>query len=202
MVARCTARSTSLAWSWSCAVEITWRSPPGRFATARFTGGFAGPPVFRAASRHVRHLHAANLAVSTGDEDENAINVKLANTNLFFLNKEKSKIFTLDGGLTHNSAVGKNFIFDRIDLGAGYLTKSYWDSMFNSKLTYFLLNYSANASARLDNSYSLSAGFSKKLNEALTSGLNATYNINSSNLDAYTYKKYTILFTLSYSKGF
>ncbi len=144
----------------------------------------------------------ANLAVSTGDEDENAINVKLANTNLFFLNKEKSKIFTLDGGFTHNSAVGKNFIFDRIDLGAGYLTKSYWDSMFNSKLTYFLLNYSANASARLDNSYSLSAGFSKKLNEALTSGLNATYNINSSNLDSYTYKKYTILFTLSYSKGF
>ena len=144
----------------------------------------------------------ANLAVSTGDEDENAINVKLANTNLFFLNKEKSKIFTLDGGFTHNSAVGKNFVFDRIDLGAGYLTKSYWDSMFNSKFSYFLLNYSANASARLDNSYSLSAGFSKKINEALTSGFNATYNINSSNLDAYTYKKYTLLFTLSYSKGF
>lgn len=144
----------------------------------------------------------ASLATSTGDEDSSAINIKLSDANLFFLNKEKNKIFLLDSTFTHNSAVGKNLIFDRVDLGVGYMSKFFWDAMFNSKLSYFLLNYSANSSARLDNSYSLSAGFSKKINESLTSGLNASYNINSSNVVAYTYKKYTILLTLSYSKAF
>ncbi len=144
----------------------------------------------------------ASLNASVGDDDESAINIKLSDANLFFLNKEKSKIFSLDAGFTHNSAVGKNFVFDRFDLGTGYITKSFWDTMFNSKLSYYLLNYSANSSARLDNSYTLAAGFSKKLNEALTAGFNGSYNINSSNIDAYAYKKYTFLLTLSYGKGF
>ncbi len=144
----------------------------------------------------------ANLNSSVGDDNESAINIKITDANLFFLNKEKSKIFLADGSFTHNSAVGKNFIFERIDLGAGFMTKSYWDTMFNTKLSYFLLNYSSNATARLDNSYTLAAGFSKKLNETLIAGLNANYNINNSNVDAYIYNKYTVMLTLSYGKGF
>lgn len=144
----------------------------------------------------------SNLDASTGDDNESAFNLKLADSNLFFLNKEKTKIFSAEASFSHNSAFGKNFIFDRFDLGAGYTTKFYWDTMFNSKFSYFLLNYSANTNARLDNSYTLAAGFSKKLSETLTGGLNASYNLNNSNLDAYTYKKTTIMATLSYGKGF
>ena len=144
----------------------------------------------------------SNLNSSSGDDNESAINLKLTDANLFFLNKEKSKIFSTDASFSHNNAVGKNFIFDRFDLGAGYTTKFYGDTMLSSKLSYFLLNYSEIASARLDNSYTLSAGLSKKLSETLTSGFNASYNMNNSNLDAYTYKKYTVMLTLSYGKGF
>jgi tetratricopeptide (TPR) repeat protein len=144
----------------------------------------------------------ADYTQSTGNDDQSAIKFKLSNSNLYFLNKEKSRIFAFDDAYTRNNSVGKNFVFDRLDLGAGLLGSSYWDTMYSTKLSYFLLSYTTNPSARLDNSIGLTAGLSKKLNENITTGLTTTYNINSSNVDAFQYKEYNILLSLTYDKAF
>ena len=144
----------------------------------------------------------ASLTQSTGDDDQSAIKVKFTNSNLFFLNKEKNKILSAEAAYTHNNAVGKNSIYDRLDLGLGYVGSTFWSMMYNTKLSYYLLNYSANANARLDKDYTLSAGLNKKINENISSSVSANYNINSSNVDSYQYKKWMVLLTMTYDKAF
>ncbi len=144
----------------------------------------------------------ADYLQSTGNDDQSAIKVKFAYSSLFFLNKEKTKMFSGEGAYTHNNAVGKDYIFDRFDLSGGLTGRSFWNTNYNTKLSYFLLNYTSNPNARLDNSYTLSGGFSKQLNENLTSGLNASYNINSSNVDTYQYKQWTLMLTMTYDRAF
>ncbi len=144
----------------------------------------------------------ADYTQSIGNDDQSAIKFKLSNSNLYFLNKEKSRIFQFDDAYTRNSAVGKNFVFDRLDLGGGLLGSSFWETMYTTKLSYFLLSYTTNANARLDNNIGLSAGLSKKLNENFSTGITTAYNINSSNVDAFQYKEYNILLSMTYDKAF
>lgn len=143
----------------------------------------------------------SNLSTSTGNDDQSAINVKLSTSQILLLNKEKNKIAILDGALAHNNANGMNYIYDRFDLGAAYVAPAFWDLMYNAKLSYFLLNYPSNSNGRTDNSYTLTGGLSKKINNSMTAGVTGTYNINNSNVDTYTYKKWTAMMTLSMSFG-
>lgn len=137
------------------------------------------------------------LNSATGDDDSTAIKAKLINSNLHFLWEEKTKILTSEASLTFNQAQGKNVTYNRVDFSVGYIQPFYKETSATCKLAYFYLNYPLKSDNRLDHSYTLTAGLSKKLNDTFSTGLLANYNINNSTTDTYTFKKWTALLTLS-----
>lgn len=140
---------------------------------------------------------SSKLNSSTGDNDSTAVKVKLIWNNLFFISEDKSKILTAEGDLTLNQAQGRNSIFNRLDLSVGYIQPFYWGSTANAKLAYFLLNYPEKETVRTDNSYTLSLGASKPINDMFSAGLLGSYNLNQSTDDASQYKKWMVMLTLS-----
>lgn len=137
------------------------------------------------------------MASVTGDNDSTATKMKLVNSNLHFLGEEKTKIATSEISYTINTAAGKNATYNRWDVAVGYIAPFYWDTTANAKIGYFNLIYPSKSDNRADSSVTLSLGGSKKLNDTYSAGLSGNYNINSSNVDSYTYKKWTMMLTLS-----
>lgn len=141
------------------------------------------------------------LSSSTGDDDSSALKSKISWSNINFLS-DKKQIVLSDFAYTLNNSQGKNSVFNRIDLGIGYVRPFYWDTTFSSKLSYFLLTYTQNATGRIDNSYSLTLGLTRKVWENVTGGIATTYNINSSNVTANQYKKLNVMLTLTANNAF
>lgn len=142
------------------------------------------------------------LQSSTGDNDATALKSKLTWSNINFPFSDKKQIVMSDLAYTMNSALGKNTVFNRVDMGLGYVRPAFYDMTFVSKLSYFILTYPENATGRVDNSYTLMLGLSRPVGAKLNAGLTGLYNINSSNVAANQYKKTTILLTLGYSDAF
>lgn len=144
----------------------------------------------------------SKLNSSTGDNDSSAFKVKLANNNLIFISEDKSKMLQTEASYSLNQAKGINSTYNRIDLALGYLQPLPGEFTGNVKLGYFLLKYPDKADGRTDNSYTLTTSLSRKLSEILSLGLMANYNINNSNVESNTYKKWTAMATLSAQYGF
>ncbi len=144
----------------------------------------------------------SKLSSSTGDNDSTAFKAKLGFGNMLFVNKEKNKILTADLAYTSNQAKGANVVFDRLDLAVGYIAPAFWDLTYNPKLSYFMLNYTQNANGRSDQSYTASCSLSKKINDTFSSAFLMSYNINQSNVEAYTFKRISGMLTLTAGVGF
>ncbi len=143
----------------------------------------------------------SNLSTSVGDDNSTALKVKLTWSNINFL-ADKKQIVVSDLSYTANNSLGKNAVFNRIDLGLGYIAPWKWGTTFISKVSYFLLTYPENVSGRVDNSYTLTLGLNRPITEKLTTGLTTTYNINSSNVTTNQHKKVNILLTVTANEVF
>jgi hypothetical protein len=143
----------------------------------------------------------SNLNSSVGDDDSSALRVTFGTSNLILLNDHKDRMLLAEGGLTLNQAEGKNAVYNRFDLGVGYVRPWRWESTVNFKLGYFLLQYPQADQKRTDNSLTLSVGLSRKLTDIWSAGFLAAYNLNNSNQDANNYDKVTALLTLSAALG-
>lgn len=139
----------------------------------------------------------SRLTPSDPADDASATKFKVANSNLIFVSSDKSRIITAEGAYTLNQAEGDNAKYNRIDFGVGYIQPWKWDTSANVRLAYFLLDYPDHSDGRMDNSVTLSAGLSRKIADAYSAGVLASYNINSSNVSANDYKKWTALLTFS-----
>jgi hypothetical protein len=139
----------------------------------------------------------SQLKSSIGDDNSNAFKAKFAFNNLIFVSDDKAKIVTANAAYTQNQAVGKNNIFNRVDLAIGYIQPTVWDMSFNTSLAYYLLNYPQKATARVDSDYTLNVGLNKKINDTWSTGLASAYTINNSTDESSKYSKYTIMLTLS-----
>lgn len=144
----------------------------------------------------------SGLASSTGDDDSTAFKSKLTWSNILIPFEDKKQLLLTDFGYTLNSSLGKNSVFNRIDMGVGYIRPWKWETTFNSKLGYYLLTYPENATGRIDNNISLTLGLSRKVSEKLTSGFTTAYSINSSNVTSNQYKKLTAMVTLTATEAF
>ena len=144
----------------------------------------------------------SNINVASTDDDATALKFRLGTSNLLFMNEKKDHILIPEGAATLNQAKGKNASYERFDLGVSYLVPWKWDTTANMKLGYYYLDYPTKSPAiRADNSFTLTAGLSKKLSEIWNTGLLGSYNMNKSNEDASTYNKFTLMLTLSAAYG-
>lgn len=143
----------------------------------------------------------SKLNSAVGDLDSSANKYKLGTTQMKMVSEDKTRIVIGDAAYTLNQAKGKSSTYARIDLGLTYIRPWLWQTSTNFKLAYFRQDYTQIDGGRLDNSYTLTAGLSRKLTESWNSGFSTSYNINSSSLAANTYKKFTALITLSTSVG-
>lgn len=144
----------------------------------------------------------SGLASSTGDDDSTAFKSKISWSNINIPFEDKKQLVVSDLGYTVNSSLGKNSVFNRIDLGVGYIRPWKWETTFSSKLSYYLLTYPENATGRIDNNLGLTLALSRKVGEKLTSGFTTNYQINSSNVTANQYKKLTAMVTLTATEAF
>lgn len=144
----------------------------------------------------------SNLTTASADDNATALKLRLSVSNLVFMNDKKDRILIPEGALTLNQAQGKNAVYDRADLGLGYLIPWRWDTTANFKLGYFYLDYPTKSPAvRTDHSFTATAGLSKKISEVWNSGVLGSYNVNRSNEDVNTYNKFTLMVTLSAAYG-
>lgn len=139
----------------------------------------------------------SGLDSATGVNDSSALKVKLGWGNYFFLTQDKSRIVTADLSYTSNQAKGDNAVYDRVDLGLGYIGKMFWELTYNAKLSYFQLSYTKNTNGRSDNSFTGSFALSKKLTEKYSTGLMLSHNINQSNVDANEFDRTSVMLTMS-----
>ncbi len=144
----------------------------------------------------------SGLSSSTGDDDSTAFKSKVTWANINMPFTDKRQILLSDLAYTNNNSLGKNSVFNRIDLGIGFICPWKWETTFSSKLGVFLLEYPQNATGRRDNNLGLTLGLSRKISEKLTTGFNASYTINNSNVEVNQYKKFTTLLTLSALEAF
>lgn len=144
----------------------------------------------------------SGLNSSTGDDDSTAFKSKVTWANINMPFEDRRQLVVSDLAYTNNSSLGKNSIFNRLDLGVGYIRPSFWDMTFSSKLGYFMLNYPQNASGRSDSNITVTLGLNKKLSEKLMSGFMTSYSINSSNVTVNEYKKLTAMITFTAVEAF
>lgn len=144
----------------------------------------------------------SGLTASTGDDDTTAFKTKISWSNINIPFEDKKQLILSDIGYTINSALGKNGVFNRLDLGFGYIRPWKWDTTFSSKLGYFVLTFPEIATGRIDNNIGLTLGLSRKVGEKLTSGFTTNYQINGSNLTVNQYKKLTAMITLTATEAF
>jgi tetratricopeptide (TPR) repeat protein len=126
------------------------------------------------------------------DDNQNSTKIAIATNNVFFLDKKKKTGVMADLGYTSNAAKGDDFIYNRIDLGAKYLTKVFWDMQFIGGPAFYMLSYPNKTEAQNDTNINLTTILAKKLNDWLSGSFSAAYTINNSNIDDKTYNKYTI----------
>lgn len=144
----------------------------------------------------------SGLNSSTGDDDSTAFKSKVTWANINMPFEDRRQLVVSDLAYTNNSSLGKNSVFNRLDLGVGYIRPSFWDMTFSSKLGYFMLNYPQNASGRSDSNITLTLGLNKKLSEKLMSGFMTSYSVNSSNVTVNEYKKLTAMITFTAVEAF
>ncbi|CAN5446812.1 hypothetical protein BH10BDE1_BH10BDE1_06640 [soil metagenome] len=144
---------------------------------------------------------AFTLDSSTGDNDSTALKTKLTWSNINFL-ADKKQLIVSDLSYTSNNSLGKNTLFNRVDLGVAYVTPWNWNTTVLTKLSYFMLTYPQNSNGRIDNSYTLILGLTRPWNEMLTLGLTGLYTMNNSNVSANQYKKLNLMITLAANNAF
>ncbi len=144
----------------------------------------------------------SQIAVSSDDDNQTATKVSLSTSQVFFKDKKKTTAKSYDGGLSLNQAKGKNQAYQRIDLGASYLTPWKAGTNATARVSGYLSNYPNATVSRTDNNLGLSLGLEKPIGEKLSTNIILTLNNNSSSVSTYTYSKYTLMTGLTYTGDF
>ncbi len=146
-----------------------------------------------------RHDDSTDVS-SVGDDDLDSNKMTFRTTQMKVLEKKRTlaPLFSY----ARNKANGKNKTYGRYDLGVTFSSPFWTDSTWTTGLTYYNQKYADATIPRADSNFTLTAGMSKPIREWVTWGVTATYTKNHSNLDAYTYTKYTVLTSASFTTNF
>lgn len=150
-------------------------------------------------------LDDSSLEVSDEADDSSATKVTLSTSQMFFLNKPKSKILIGDFGATINSADGDNNKYLKLLLGTTYVHPlTFWgsDLSWASTLTYYNQGYSERADDRKDGNITVSSSLSRKINDYFSVSVTADYSKNSSNVDTFSYNKFSVMTAVSSNYSF
>ncbi len=134
--------------------------------------------------------------------DSSAFKISLGTTQMKFLNKERTTIFSGDAGYTINNAQGNDYYYTRLDLKGTYMTPWKWGSTGIASLGYYLADYSKKTTARADNNYALNLAMSRPIAESLQGTLNANYTMQKSNDSSYTYNKWSLMYMVTANYDF
>lgn len=137
---------------------------------------------------------------SVGDADADALKYTLKTTQTFLLDKAKKEAFIVTGGLTINSANGKDKKYQRFDVGFTFAKpfERWKDASWNAGLAAYQLSYPDATTSRNDTNVTISGGISKPFNKSTSWGVTGTYATNQSDNASNTYSKYTLLGSVSY----
>lgn len=139
---------------------------------------------------------------SEGPNNMSAKRYTLRTVQMFFLDKAKKTALMPLLAYAWNNAIGSNWTYTRMDVGATFLTPLYKDVTWNLSLLYYQMPYLNTSPKRVDNDYSLTTGFTKPIRDWVTWGVTGTYTENDSTDIPFAYNKYTIMTTATFNTNF
>lgn len=139
---------------------------------------------------------------SLGENNLDSNKFTLRTTQLMFLDKNRKKMLIPAGGYIMNNAKGAAKTYNRFDLGITYVQPTVWNMGWNIGLNYYNQKYKSATPSRTDNDYTLTTGVSKPIRDWVTWGLTGSYTKNGSSDSSYTYSKYLIMTTATFSTNF
>ncbi len=149
---------------------------------------------------YLAELRSDTAKINTGgDDDQTATKISLSTVQTQFKNVKKTEATIFEGGLTQNTALGKNSTYTRFDIAGSYMMPFKWDSSLVTKLAAYYADYNKSSTGRKDTDYALTLALRKPLSESLTANFSGVYTINNSNVDANAYKKYLLMTTFSWT---
>ncbi|MBX3021671.1 MAG: tetratricopeptide repeat protein [Bdellovibrionales bacterium] len=141
-------------------------------------------------------------ADSKDDEDSDANKISLRTVQMSFLDKAKKEVIMGNLGYVINGAKGKNKRYNRIEFGSTYVRPTNWGASWSLGLSAYKLNYNVANPSREDLNVTFTTGISKPVREWVTWGVIGSYTKNNSNSSEYTYSKYMILTTATFTTNF
>ncbi len=144
-----------------------------------------------------------SLIVDSADDNADALKMTIKKSEIFFLDHLKKRAFMASLAYVLNDADGKNKIFNRIDLNFNFFSpfNDWANAMWFAGVTAYKLDYPDGDDGRNDTNINFSGGIQKVVSEKWNWTVTASIGDNSSNIDDYTYDKYTILGMWGYSWG-
>lgn len=137
----------------------------------------------------------------SAEDNADAQNMTLSTTQMFFMDKAKKELLTVNLGYILNNAVGSQSKFNRIDFGVSYIAPiTKWKGVsWTTGLSVYDLTYTEHDSNRKDFDVSVTGGLNQALNDSWSWSSSFTYTSNASNVESNHYSKYLLLGSISYN---
>jgi tetratricopeptide (TPR) repeat protein len=135
---------------------------------------------------------------SAAAENQSATRITLSSDQSWYLDPKKTTTFVWGLGLALNDAKGANQRYTKITTSGSYsmpFVKD-WNALYRGELA--SANYADHSSGRKDTYISLTAGYTKALNDKWTFTGTFSVTSNDSNVSTYKYSKYTLGGTFTY----
>lgn len=134
-----------------------------------------------------------------GDDDASGTKIGLSTSQTFFQNAKKTEAWIAEFGGSNFTAKGKNETYTRFDIAANYMAPFKWDTTWIARLAYYTQDYSQGTLGRKDNDLAATLSLKKPFTESLFGTVSGTFTDNQSNVDSFTYNKYTIMTTFTWT---
>ena len=143
-----------------------------------------------------------SLVSGAPDDDQTAKKIILGTTQIFIADPKTMTSYIFDSNIALNDAAGSNQKYQKLSLGFTYTQAWYWKSQVAYRADLSNSTYPNHAESRQDTGYGLSASASKSLTEKISTAISLGWSQNSSNIDSFTYDKFSISNVYTYSGAF
>lgn len=165
--------------------------------TGKFDANFMRNAEWMSSYRFEYAVDTSSIS-SSADDDLSGTRMILGTSQTKLLNQRGTNTWSYSLDYTMNQTQGKNYQYNKINLGLGYTDKVFNDHDGTLKLEYSYLNYPQATTSRTDNLTALSATLSKEYWPSTYLNYSGQFNLNSSDVSAYRYDRFVVNISVTF----
>lgn len=140
----------------------------------------------------------SGISATSSDDDLSGTRMNLGTTQTKLLNQRGTNTWSYSLDYTMNQTQGKNYLYNKLNLGLGYTDKVYNEHDGTLKLDYSYQNYPQATTSRTDNLVALSASLGKEYWPSTYLNYSGQFNLNSSDVSSYRYDRFVFNVSITY----